>query len=85
MIKEIREHKLAYFVLVLAIVIFVVTFLHAWPDRSQQKMIAVTMSTFYFFWGTLVHKVSNHINVKVIFEYLAVSILSASLLLLLLN
>ncbi len=85
MIQEIKTHKLAYTVLIVALLSFVITFLHAWPDRSQQKMVVITMSTFYFFWGIMVHKASNHINAKVVFEYLAVSILSASLLLLLLN
>ncbi len=85
MIQEIKKHKLAYFVLAVALVVFVVTFMHLWPDRAQQKIVVITMSTFYFFWGILVHKISRHINAKVIFEYLAVSILSASLLLLLLN
>ena len=85
MIQEIKQHKVAYTILALALCIFVITFLHAWPDRSQQRIVTVIVGVFYFFWGITVHKKDNHINGKVIFEYLAVSLLAVSLLLLLLN
>ena len=85
MIKEIKNHKIAYLVLTLALFTFILSFLHAWPDRLQQKIVTISMGVFYFIWGIVVHKNYDHINGKVILEYLAVSILSVSLLLLLLN
>lgn len=85
MIKEVKTHKLAYFVLTLALFSFVISFLHAWPDRFQQRVVTIVMGIFYFIWGVVVHKKYNHINSKVILEYLAVSVLAVLLLLLLLN
>lgn len=85
MIKEVKTHKVAYLVLTLALFAFVLAFLHVWPDRTQQKIVAVGMGIFYFVWGVIVHKKHNHINSKVILEYLSVSVLAVSLLLLLLN
>lgn len=85
MIKEIKNHLGAYIVLSLFLVGFVVTFLHVWPDKNQQKTIAIGLGAIYFIWGVVVHKRNNHINSRVIFEYLAVSILAVCLLLLLLN
>lgn len=85
MIKEVKTHKVAYFVLTLALLAFVLTFLHVWPDRTQQKLVTISMGIFYFIWGIVVHKKHKHINSRVILEYLAVSVLAVSLLLLLLN
>lgn len=59
--------------------------MYVWPNRGQQKIVSVAMGAFYFVWGVIVHKRHNHINSKVIFEYLAVSTLAVSLLLLILN
>jgi hypothetical protein len=85
MIKEINSHKLAYSVLTLALFSFVLFFLQAWPDRNLQKMAVIGMGVFYFFWGVIVHVKSEHINSRIVFEYLAVSVLAVSLLLLLLS
>ncbi|NCS86824.1 MAG: hypothetical protein COZ34_02465 [Candidatus Pacebacteria bacterium CG_4_10_14_3_um_filter_34_15] len=83
MIAEFKSHKIAYIVLSTVLFICVLLFLHFWPDRSKQRIVAVLMSLFYFFWGIIVHKNSKHINSKVIFEYLAVSLLSGTILILL--
>lgn len=85
MIQEIKKHKIAYAVLAVALLGCIIAFLHAWPDRMQQKIVAIIMGVFYFLWGIVVHKKNDHINAKVVFEYFAVSILAVSLLLLLLN
>lgn len=85
MIKEIKNHTVAYIILVAALLGFVVIFLHVWPDINMQRIVAVAMGLFYFLWGIVVHKRHNHINARVIFEYLAISVLAVSLLLLLLN
>lgn len=85
MIQDIRNHKIAYIVLFFVLIGFVITFLHVWPDRFQQKIVAIAMGVFYFVWGIVVHTTNKHINSHVILEYLAVSVLGISLLLLLLN
>lgn len=83
MITEFKSHKIAYVVLSTILFLFVVLFLHFWPDRNKQRIVAISMSLFYFFWGIFVHTNSKHINSKVIFEYLAISLLSGSILILL--
>lgn len=83
MIAEFKKHKIAYVALSIILFLFVVLFLHYWPDRSKQRIVAISMSMFYFIWGIVVHSNSRHINSKVIFEYLAVSLLAGSILILL--
>lgn len=83
MIAEFKSHKIAYVVLSIVLFLFVVMFLHYWPDRSKQRLVAIGMSIFYFLWGVVVHSNSRHINSKVVLEYLAVSLLSGSILVLL--
>lgn len=85
MIRDVGNHKIAYTVLAFVLFAFIVIFLHAWPDRELQRIVAVGMGFFYFIWGIVVHKKNDHINFHVVFEYLAVSVLAISLLLLLLN
>ncbi len=83
MIAEFKSHKIAYIVLSTVLFILVLSFLHFWPDRVKQRIVAIIMSLFYLLWGIIVHSNSNHINSKIIFEYLAVSLLSGSILILL--
>jgi len=85
MIRDIKTHKIAYIILALFLFGFVVSFLHFWPDRILQKYVTISLGLFYFIWGIVVHKRNNHINSRVVLEYLAVSVLAVSLLLLLLN
>lgn len=85
MIREIRTHKLAYCFLAILLFAFVLTFMHVWPDRTQQKIVAIAMGVAYFIWGVAVHKNFGHINSRVVIEYFAVATLAVSLLLLLLN
>ena len=83
MISEFKNHKTAYFILTTVLFVFVLLFLHLWPDRNKQRLLTLGMSSFYFVWGVLVHSKINHINKKVVFEYLAVSVLAGSIIVLL--
>ena len=83
MIAEFKSHKLGYVLLITILFLFVLAFLHFWPDREKQRYVALAMSIFYFFWGVITHKKIGRINKKVVFEYLAVSILSSSILIML--
>ena len=85
MINEVKTHKLAYSILITAMITFIMLFLHFWPDRIYQRFIAILMGIFYFIWGITVHNKHKHINRQVILEYFAISVLAVSLLLLLLN
>jgi len=83
MIREFKNHKIGYISLTFILFVFVLLFLQLWPDRIKQRFLALSMSIFYFIWGVLVHKKANHISKKVVFEYLAVSLLAGSILFLL--
>ena len=83
MITEFKNHKFAYVVLSVVLFSFVLLFLQLWPNRSNQRLLTIGMSIFYFIWGVVVHTRLNHINRKILFEYLAVSILAGSILILL--
>lgn len=85
MIQEIKNHKIAYSVLALALLCFVVAYLQVWPDKQLQKVVVLCLGVFYFFWGVIVHKRMSHIHPRIVLEYLAISILAVLLLLLLLN
>ena len=85
MIQEFKSHKVAYSVLLIVVLVFALSFLHAWPNRTMQKMISISMGVFYFLWGIVVHVKSDHISTKIVFEYFAMALLSVCLLLLLLN
>lgn len=85
MIRDVKNHRFAYVILAFVLISFVVLFLHFWPNRPQQRIVAVAMGFFYFIWGVVVHKQNKHINSKVVFEYLAAATLGVSLLLLILN
>ena len=83
MIAEFKNHKSAYSILVVVLFVFVLLFLHFWPDKNKQRSLALGMSLFYFIWGVVTHKKAGHINKKVIYEYFAVSLLVSSILILL--
>lgn len=83
MISDFKNHKASYVLLIVVLFLFVVAFLHFWPNRVYQRFLTIGMSVFYFIWGVTVHTKLKHINNKVILEYLAVSILAGSILVLL--
>lgn len=83
MIAEFKKHHKAYIVLILILLIFSLLFLHYWPNRDIQRFLIIFMSSFYFFWGVMVHSKMNKLHRHVIFEYLSVSLLAGSVLFLL--
>lgn len=83
MIGEIKTHPTAYAVLAAALSVFVVSYLHFWPDYFKQQIAIICMGVFYFLWGVSVHRKTRLINAFVVLEYLAVAILFTSGMLLL--
>lgn len=83
MIREFKNHKVGYVFLTFVLFVFVLLFLQFWPDRLKQRFLALGISTFYFIWGVFVHKKAKHISKKIVYEYLAVSLLAGSILFLL--
>lgn len=82
MIKELKKHTIAYIILVLFLVLGVVLFLGAWPDKNLQRLIGVSIGIFYLIWGILTHLHSANITQKIVLEYLGVSALASLLLIL---
>lgn len=78
---ELAKHKLAYAVLILFLGLCGFLFLAVWPDRIYQRYLIALMMTFYFLWGVVTHFKNKKLTHKVFLEYLGVSILAGSLLL----
>ena len=80
MLTEFTKHSLAYLVLALALIIFVIVFLAVWPNHLIQRVVILALAIFYFLWGFLLHLKNKEINQKIMSEYAAVSLLAALLL-----
>jgi len=78
--QELLSHKLSYSALIIFLAIISFLFLAAWPDIHYQRYLVLLLSTFYFFWGILVHLKRKELNSKIVLEYLGVSLLAGSLL-----
>ncbi len=76
MIKnEFKSYKYEYLILLIGIVIFIISFLNAWPNKTAQRFIAIFFSIFYFLWGTILHILHDDFNKKIFLEYLSFSVL----------
>lgn len=83
MIQELRQHSRGYTILSLGILLFVLGYIHFWPNQLQQRIVALAFGIFYFFWGVLVHKNAGLVSTHIIFEYLSMGTLISALLILL--
>ncbi len=82
MLREFSKHKLSYSILVVVLLLGVLAFLAAWPDRASQRLISVAIAMFYILWGIIFHVNIKQISRKVVLEYLGVGILAGVLLVL---
>lgn len=82
MIKEIQKHHRSYLVLIVGLVLGVFLFLGSWPDRKFQRIVSVCIAIYYMLWGILAHLNEDHINRRVVLEYVAVGSLAGLLLIL---
>jgi hypothetical protein len=78
--REFKKHKVAYITLITGLLILTLLFLAAWPDKKLQRMIGYFVAGFYFIWGLTTHLRAEHINKKIVFEYLSISLLAAIIL-----
>lgn len=79
MMEEIKKHQVAYIVLVLAMIALIIGFFIVWPNRVLQRILIVAMMIFYFFWGVITHLQDEYISIKIIIEYIIVSLLAGGL------
>ncbi len=82
MLNELKEHKLAYIVLIVALLLGLVLFLGAWPDRRLQRLVAGSIALFYFLWGIITHFKSKRLTMRIVLEYFAVSTVAGLLMVL---
>lgn len=81
--QELKQHPLAYSILLLSSIAFLVLFFMAWPVRSTERLLIVGYTGWYFLWGVITHRSKKMINPDIIKEYGFVALLGAALLLML--
>jgi len=79
---ELFKHRLAYSILLAALVLFIFGFMVVWPNHVQQRMLIAAIAIFYFIWGVVTHVKSESFSRRVMFEYAGVAFLASMLLLL---
>lgn len=82
MLQEIKDHKLSYLFLIVALILGVILFLGSWPDRQLQRLVSIGIAIFYVAWGILTHLKEDHLTRRIVLEYLGVGLLAGLLLVL---
>lgn len=82
MFRELKKHKFAYTILVMALLTGIAFFMGVWPNVMYQRIVIVCMSVFYFIWGINTHLKTAYLTKQVAFEYFGVSFLGMCILLL---
>ena len=75
--RELRNHKIAYLVLVLFLTAVVSSYAWAGYNPIWQRASIVALGIGYFLWGVFTHLSSRHLTVRLVFEYAAISILAS--------
>lgn len=82
MLRELKKHKFAYSILVMALLTGIALFMGVWPNVMYQRIVIVFISMFYFIWGITTHIKTAYLTKQVVLEYLGVSFLGMCILLL---
>lgn len=72
---------LAYLVLILVLLLGAGIFLFLPPLPGKKAGVVIGLSSWYFIWSLWYQQRKNHLDIKIIFEYLLVAILGAVVLL----
>ncbi len=75
MFRELYTHGRAYGVLATALILWVVLFVGAWPNRGVQRLLVLGLVAFYIGWGSLSHRRSGHLSGQIVQEYVSIGIL----------
>jgi len=81
--NEITTYKWQYLILVIGMVGFGLLFMAVWPNHAWQRVVALSIGGFYFIWGSVTHLHAQHLTARIVWEYLGVSLLASTVLLLL--
>lgn len=79
---ELKKHRIAYTILIIELIVFLILFFAAWPNTLLQRLLIVSMGLFYVGWGSLTHVKTDRLTKQVFYEYLGVATLAVLLLLL---
>lgn len=80
MFSEINRHKIAYFILIMLLVLHVGFFLTMWPDKNGLRIASLSLAASYFCWGVFAHVKAQHINGRIVREYLFSALLAGAML-----
>ena len=81
LVKDISKHHFHYLILMLGLSVGFFGFFIFNGVRFWQILISVYLSLFYFSWGVLHHILEHDWHLKILLEYLLVSIIGCMLLL----
>jgi len=68
--EEIKKYPLDYAILFIGLISFLLVFVQFFHLPKAQKPILAATVAFYFFWGILHHLLRNHLNLRIVLEYL---------------
>jgi hypothetical protein len=78
---ELAKHTIAYLILVTGLTLIVFGFLAVWPNRVAQRYMVLILCAFYLAWGMLTHVKTNKLTLRVIAEYVGITLLGGLILL----
>lgn len=78
---ELAKHWIAYLILIFGLTMIIFGFFAVWPNKVAQRYMILILSAFYLFWGMLAHVKTRKFTIRVIAEYIGITLLGGSLLL----
>lgn len=75
LLEEAKEHNLDYLVLVLGLLGGLGIFVYFSGQQTVQVAVVFLLALFYFFWGICHHVFKKDLHLKVVLEYLVISVL----------
>jgi hypothetical protein len=81
MFNELYQHKVAYIILTVILILHIILFLSVWPTTWALRVVALSLTVSYFCWGVFAHVKAQHITRQIVREYLFASLLGGGMLL----
>jgi hypothetical protein len=74
--RELAQHRLAYFVLLVMLVAISIAFAAVWPHRDLERIVIVILGLGYLLWGIVTHLHAERLSRRIVAEYATVSLLA---------
>lgn len=79
MMENLKEHRVEYFILMIAVTLFVVlTYINRF-NKTSLIILSGMASLFYIFWGIIHHWLRGKLSKSIAFEYILYALLAFSL------